>query len=1420
MSTTANQRRGALERSTLMCLASAFFLLAVATPAFSQITLSEIRIDQPSTDNDEYFELAGAPGAALDGLTYVVIGDGSGGSGVIEAAVDLTAQAIPPSGFFVAAEGTFTLGAADLFTNLNFENSDNVTHLLVRDFSGASGDDLDTDDDGTLDATPWSELVDCVALVETVGSGEQIYCATTLGPDGTFVPAHAFRCPAGWEIGVFDPSGGTDTPGAANPCTGGVTVELSEIRIDQPSSDNDEYFELAGTPGGALDGFTYLVIGDGTGGSGVVEAVVDLTAQTIPVSGFFVAAEGTFTLGAADFFTDLSFENSDNVTHLLVRDFSGASGDDLDTDDDGVLDLAPWSELVDCVALVESVGSGDQIYCPQTAGPDGSFVPAHVFRCPAGFEIGAFDPASGSDTPGAENLCVQPRLVINEIDYDQPSTDFAEFIEIKNVGEDAVDLAAFALTLVNGSNGSVYRTIDLPSTSLAPGAYFVVCGDADEVVGCDLDVSPDSNLVQNGGPDAVALTLDGAVIDTVSYEGDTAAPYTEGSGAGLADSSSASFLGISRFPDGGDTDVNNVDLSPRCITPGAENVAEASGCPEPLRPPRLVVNEIDYDQPSTDVAEFIEIVNAGDTPADLAGVSLELVNGNGGAVYATISLPATSLEPGAYFVVCGDAANVANCDLDVSPSSNLVQNGSPDAVALTFGGEILDVVSYEGAVAAPYSEGAGAPGDSGASGEDFKGISRRPDGADTDDNAADFIVACITPGAPNTTLAAGCGPLAPLREIFEIQGAGTASPFEGATVLVPSSVVTALAPNGFFLQTPAERTDGDPDTSDGLFIFTGSTPGVAVGDLADVLGTVEEFFGFTELAASQVTVLGAGTLPSAVLFDAAVPSPDPAFPSCAIEYECYEGMLVEVPFGTVVGPNQRFGSDPIAEVFIVAKDGRSFREKGIEFPGLVGLPVWDGNPEVFELDPDRLGLTNQILPTGSTFSARGVIGFDFGDYELFPTELTILDEAELPTPVRAKLPGEVTIGSLNLFRLFDDVDDGGGEQVVSTAEYARRLGKFSAYVRDVLGTPDLLGVQEVEKLVVLEDLAAQIAADDPSVTYQAFLVEGNDVGGIDVGFLARASIAVDAVTQLGADEILTFDGSLLHDRPPLLLEGSFTCPTGGEFPLAVMVNHLRSLSGIEDAGSGPRVRQKRLEQAQSIAEKVQGFQTASPEVPLVLVGDYNAFEFTDGYVDVIGQIVGDIDPSENLLSGVDLVEPDLVREVLSVPADERYSFIFRGSSQILDHALTSAAAAPFVRGLEFGRGNADAAVDLINDDQTVLRASDHDGLVLYLMSDCDGDGVLFDEDICLGTEIPEGVPTVRLGVNRFALVDGDGIFDTTMPGGGHRPPFSQIFTIEETGGCSCEQIIEAVGVGRGHEKFGCSLGLMRGWIDAVATAEP
>lgn len=737
----------------------------------------------------------------------------------------------------------------------------------------------------------------------------------------------------------------------------------------------------------------------------------------------------------------------------------------------------------------------------------------------------------------------------------------------------------------------------------------------------------------------------------------------------------------------------------------------------------VVINEIDSDTPGTDALEFVELFDGGSGNTSLDGLVLVFYNGANDLTYASFDLDGFSTDANGYFLLGNSGVTPAP---NIIFGNGVLQNGA-DAVALYAGNasgfpngtpvttnNLIDAIVYDtddaddagllallNAGQPQVNENAGGDGANHSS-------QRIPNGSGGARNTDTYAPFPPTPGAENV------GPPPPVTaEIFEIQGAGLVSPFANQTVITENNVVTAVASNGFAMQTPEARADADIQTSNGIFVFTGSAPAVAVGDFVNVTGEVVEFFGFTEFSNSPtVTVVSSGNpLPAPVVLDSATPSPDQPQPANTLER--YEGMRIQINGGAVTESNQAFGTDPIAEVFITAAPTRTFREPGIAFPGLPGLPVWDGNPEVFELDPDRLGLSNQIIPAGSSFNAVGVLGYEFNGYEFWPTQFSF-EPAALPVAVRARNSDEVTIGTLNLFRLFDNVDDPGPQDngaVVSAAEYARRLAKFSLYIRNVLDAPDILAVQEVEKLAALEALANKIAADDPSVAYTAYLIEGNDVGGIDVGFLVRSTVQVDAVTQLGATETLSVDGSLLHDRPPLLLEGSFVIGSVSS-PIAVLAVHNRSLTGIDSPSDGPRVRQKRLEQAQSIAQKVQDLQTADPNLRLVVTGDFNAYQFTDGYVDAVGQIAGDFNPGDNLLSGPDLVNPNLTKQVLSLPAEEQYSFIFNGSAQVLDHMLTSQAIHP--TGLHYGRGNADAAESLIENDTTPLRSSDHDGLVIYL----------------------------------------------------------------------------------------------------------
>ncbi len=1001
----------------------------------------------------------------------------------------------------------------------------------------------------------------------------------------------------------------------------------------------------------------------------------------------------------------------------------------------------------------------------------------------------------------------QTTVFINEIHYDNASTDTGEAIEI--AGPAGTDLTGWSLVLYNGNGGAVYNTTALTGTIPDMGSGYGV-----------VSISYPSNGIQNGAPDGIALVdnLSNAV-QFLSYEGTFAAvggpadgmtsidigvdetsstPIGESlqlSGSGtvyedfvwnspaintfgiintgqsfggdgapavLATSPANTASGISldsnieiTFSEdvnttgtwfsivgslsgniianvtGGPADfvlnplVNFAPGETVTVTIYSANITDVDAADPPdnmmtdytfeftaiLPVSDWVINEFLAD-PATDISgdangdgirdsgqdEFVEIVNNSGASVDISGWTLS----DGVSVRHTFPL-GTVVPDKAAIVVFGGGTPTGDFGFSIvqtASTGGLGLNNGGDDITLNDGTTNISTISY------------------GSEGGDNQSLTRDPDITGEfvkHSNATNSGGSLFSPGTlidgsyfPGTILE----PV--VKEIYEIQGDGLYTYFANQKLTTTNNVVTGLTSDGFFIQTPTERSDNNINTSDGIYVFTGSAPSVAVGDLVDVTGKVVEYYGFTEITNADVTITGTATLPEPFVFDQNTPSPNQ--PQSATEFERFEGMRVSISGGTVTASNQRFASDPIAEVYIVAGPQRTFREPGLEYPGNgnISIPVFDLNPEIFELDPNRLGLPNRIIPAGSTFDAVGILGYEYSGYELWPSSLSVQD-AVLPRPVRAQNPGEATIASLNCYRLFDDVNDGGGETVVSSDEYARRLAKFSLYIRNVLNSPYIIAVQEVEKLGVLADLASKINADDPSVVYTAYLEEGNDIGGIDVGFLVREEfVQVDAVTQLEKDKTYTNPNTgeqdILHDRPPLLLEGSFIVNGQPAYPISVIAVHQRSLSGIETL----RVQTKRLAQAEAVAAIMQSMQAANPDVHLVVTGDFNAYEFTDGYVDVVGQMKGDFIPSENVLSGPDLVDPNFTDQTLNVPAEERYSFIYQGSAQVLDHALTSVALNKSVTGFAYGRSNSDAAENLIYDASTPLRSSDHDGCVLFV----------------------------------------------------------------------------------------------------------
>lgn len=605
-----------------------------------------------------------------------------------------------------------------------------------------------------------------------------------------------------------------------------------------------------------------------------------------------------------------------------------------------------------------------------------------------------------------------------------------------------------------------------------------------------------------------------------------------------------------------------------------------------------------------------------------------------------------------------------------------------------------------------------------------------------------------------------------LTPIHDIQGPGGSSPLSGT--VTTTGIVTGRKSNGFFIQEPDASVDADPLTSEGIFVFTSSAPpaAAALGNLVQVTGTIAEFVPtaallqppLTELTSPTTVQLSTGNpLPAAIPLTATFPDPAGAFD----QLERLEGMRVSVASLTVGGPtlgnstNEPNATQTSNGVFLGTVTGvpRARREPGIQAPdpapsgSIPPIPRFDSNPELLRVDSD--GLTGAPpLDVGSSAVVTGLVGpLDYTSrrYTILPDPPPASPPVAAggPSTTTASVPTgtELTVGAYNMERFFDTVNDPGiGEPVLTATAFDNRLNKASLGIRNHLRMPDILGAVEIENLSTLQAIAARIngdavAAAQPDPMYVAYLEEGNDIGGIDVGFLVKTAevaagvprVTVNAVVQENAGELFVnpdSSTSLLNDRPSLRLDAVVNDPNGATFPVTVIVNHLRSFNDVNSiapgssgwATDGDRVRAKRQKQAESLANLVQARQTADAAERIILVGDFNAYEFSDGLADLMNVISGTPPPDNETVvpgDGVDLVNPDLDNLFDTPPPPERYSYIFDGQTQNIDHVVVNAAltTATSARRVEHPRINADfPAVDR-NDPSIPRHLSDHDPIV-------------------------------------------------------------------------------------------------------------
>jgi endonuclease/exonuclease/phosphatase family metal-dependent hydrolase len=573
----------------------------------------------------------------------------------------------------------------------------------------------------------------------------------------------------------------------------------------------------------------------------------------------------------------------------------------------------------------------------------------------------------------------------------------------------------------------------------------------------------------------------------------------------------------------------------------------------------------------------------------------------------------------------------------------------------------------------------------------------------------------------------------PEAAIHEIQGAGHISPLVGRCVSRVEGLVTAILGSrtgqAFWIQSP-EPGDDDPQTSEGVLVTAveGLTK-IEVGDLVRLEGRVEErSWGFelpvTRLFATSLEIdERRRTLPPPVVIGTGgieIPQPDVAsarletFDShlfAADAYESLEGMLVRVEEPVVVGPTSGYGEVAVLPDAGIDAELRTRR-------GGVRSLSNNLNPQRVIID-DRLVAGPPALRVGDALSAPvdGVLHYSYGSYKLLNTE-------PLPEVVTGVLPREqtglagddahLTVASFNILNL-------------SAVSEAERLGKVASIVAVNLGSPDIVAVQEVQDDTGPEDdgtvscartlelLVAEIeSAGGPRYEARWIDPENNADGGQPGGNIRNAflfnSARVEFVDRLDCGDdsrVEVGEGPSLSCSPGLVDPGNSAFradetghggsrkPLVGEFrfggkPFFVVNLHFRSKGG-DDPIFGRRVPRietsspHRTEQAAVVADFVNGLIDREPSARVVVLGDLNDFEDS---------------PALKILEAVGL--EDLVKRV---PLENRYSYVYIGNSQVLDHILVSESLA---EGAEIETLHVNAEFPAAD------RASDHDPVIVRL----------------------------------------------------------------------------------------------------------
>lgn len=1132
-----------------------------------------------------------------------------------------------------------------------------------------------------------------------------------------------------------------------------TSVFINEIHYDNVGTDSGEAIEIAGPAGTDLTGWS-LVLYNGSGG-----AVYDTT----PLSGVLPNQQNGFGTMFVSYPSNglqngspdgvALVDASSNVVQFLSYEGSftavGGPANGLLSTDIGVSETST-TPVGHSLQLVGS-GQAYEDFTWAAAAPN---------------TFGAVN--GGQSFVGAAADPLLNEFVLNHV-----GTDTHEYVEV--AGDATTDYAAFSVLQIEGdgsgagtvdgviavgtTNAAGYWTTGFQSNVWENGTVTVLLVEGfSGSVGLDLDTD------DNGTLDSTPWTrlVDGVAV-TDGGTGDQT--YADTTLTATFDGGTFTVGGASRIPDRTDTgspadwrrnDFDGAGLpgftgtpvaGEALNTPGAVNAAVATT-------PTLVINEIDYDQPGTDTAEFIEVKNVGATAVNLDGVTLELVNGNGGgaAIYQTIALPAVSLAAGDYFVVCANAATVANCDLDVTPDTNLVQNGAPDAVGLRYNSELLDAVSYEGDTGAPYTEGSGA-GLVDDAAQASESISRCEDGSDSNQNNVDFVLTASTPGETNACDGGGggigsCGD--PATFIHQIQGSGLTSPLVGTTVVIEGVVVGDFQNNGqpdngelngFYVQEEDSQADADAATSEGIFVFAPAAVDVLVGDLVRVGGTVVEFTtsggaSLTELGSvSEMLVCGtSAAMPAATAVTLPV--------SNVSDFERYEGMLVRFPQALTI--SEYFNFDRFNEIVLTL--GRLPQPTAVVEPGPDAIllaqsharhriTLDDGrsnqNPDpAIHPNGNIFDLTNLFRGGDTVQEVTGVIDHSFGLYRIQPTQGAAFAQQNPRPAAPAAVGGNLTVASFNVLNYFSTIDTGApicgpaANQSCRGAdtpeEFVRQRTKIIAALTAI--NADVVGLIELENHATdaaLQDLVAGLNDALGAGTYATISTGPIGTDAIKVALIYKPA----TVTPVGGYAILdsSVDSRFLDTKNRPVLAQTFMANADGA-RVTVAVNHLKSKGsacldvGDPDAGDGQgNCNLTRTAAAQALVDWLATDPTGSGDPDFLIIGDLNAYDKED--------------PIDAVRAGSDdtLGTGDDYTDLIALFQGElAYSYVFDGQTGYLDHALANTSLTAQVTGVTEWHINSDEP-DLLDYDMTfkqdaqdalyepnAYRSSDHDPVIIGL----------------------------------------------------------------------------------------------------------